>query len=192
MSTLANPSSTQSILTTSFTSLNESQANNINVTVYENEARYLYSQKNLLIAYGVSVLVSLLCIIAGFLTMWNNRIAFTDSLTTILRATRSKKFDDILPRETTTGADPPTQTLSDTRVLWVGAGDRDDSVAGLKPLPNDTEKEKGQDGSARASPAPSPRSNSPISFDNRIEQREDPRPAFLRAHLASTTPEGFI
>ncbi|KAL2831743.1 hypothetical protein BDW59DRAFT_124417 [Aspergillus cavernicola] len=158
---------------------NSSQSQPINVTFYENDTYYLYSQKNLLIAYGVAVFVSLLCVMAGLLTMWDNGVAFTDSFSTILRATRNKKFDEIVPEDSTTGSDPPPEALSKTQVQWVPANDRDDTVAGLKPLSGIAEPEKPE----TRSPV------SPISFSNRIWERKTYQPAVSRA---DTSPDGFI
>ncbi|KAL4938422.1 hypothetical protein BDV06DRAFT_56657 [Aspergillus oleicola] len=156
-----------------------------NITTRPTETRYTYSSLNLLIAYGVSVFVSLLCIIAGLLSMWDNGVAFTDSLSTILRATRNRKFDEIVSRESTTGADPGPKVLADTRVLWVGLpasrsgsggsgedGDNSEGeVAGLKPLPSLAETEKGTSNDESAHPM------SPITFSNRIRERKSYRPA---------------
>ncbi|KAL5336846.1 hypothetical protein BJX70DRAFT_260929 [Aspergillus crustosus] len=160
---------------------NSTQAQHINVTVYENETLYRYSQKNLFIGYGVSVFVSLLCVIAGLLTMWDNGVAFSDSLSSVLRATRNKKLDDIVPNESTTGADPPPESLSNTRVLWVPSNGRDNAVAGLKPLPALAEPEKAENTSPQ----------SPISFSNRIRERKGYRQTASRVET-SPGPEGFI
>jgi hypothetical protein len=149
------------------------------VTVYENETRYQYSQKNLFIAYGVSVFISLLCVMAGLLTMWDNGIAFTDSFTTILRTSRNKKFDDLIPIDSTTGADPSPESLSNTRVLWVPSNGRDNAVAGLKPLPALAEPEKAESTSPQ----------SPILFSNRIWERKSYRQTVSRVE---TSPDGFI
>ncbi|KAL2870094.1 uncharacterized protein BJX67DRAFT_306669 [Aspergillus lucknowensis] len=159
--------------------LNTTRGPMVNVTVYPNQTEYLYSQRNLLIAYGISVFVSLLCIITGLLTMWDNGFAFSDSLSTILRATRSKKFDEIVPDDSTTGSDPPPESLSNTRVQWVPLGGRDDSVAGLMPLPANAEPEKAEERSPR----------SPISFSNRIQERKSYQPTVSRVN---TSPDGYI
>ncbi|KAL4916640.1 hypothetical protein BDW62DRAFT_101467 [Aspergillus aurantiobrunneus] len=153
---------------------NSTQARPTNVTIARAETKYLYSQQNLLIGYGVSVLVSLLCVIAGLLTIWNNGIAFSDSLSTILRATRNPKFDEIVSSETTTGADPPSESLSKTRVLWIPSGNTDDTVAGLKPLLGVAEPEKPK----------TTGSQSPISFSNRIWERKKYRQTASRVDVA--------
>ncbi|KAL4872318.1 hypothetical protein BDV12DRAFT_193756 [Aspergillus spectabilis] len=158
---------------------NSTQAQRINVTVYENETLYHYSQRNLFIGYGVSVFVSLLCVITGLLTMWDNGIAFNDSLSTVLRATRNQEFDDIVPNDSTTGADPPPEPLSNTRVLWVPSNGRDNTVAGLKPLPALAEPEKAESASPQSS----------ISFSNRIRERKSYRQTVSRVE---TSPDGFI
>ncbi|KAL4883789.1 hypothetical protein BJY04DRAFT_24461 [Aspergillus karnatakaensis] len=159
--------------------LNTSQGPLTNITIHPNQTQYVYSQRNLLIAYGVSVFISLLCIIAGLLTMWDNGTAFTDSFSTILRATRNKKFDDLVPVDSTTGADPPPQALSNTRVLWVPSNGRENAVAGLKPLPALAEPEKAENTSPQ----------SPISFSNKIRERKSYRQTVSRV---DSGPEGFI
>jgi hypothetical protein len=177
-------------------SQNASQAPIINVTIYENTTKYLYSQKNLLIAYGVSVFVSLLCVIAGLLVMWDNGIALTDSLTTILRTTRNPKFDEIVPTDSMAGADPPPQALSDTRVVWIpeAAGTRSDTVAGLKPLHSTAEPEKAE----RTRTGPQGQVQSPITFSNGIPgwERRRYRPTISMVETetreASPPPGGFI
>ncbi|KAL2818104.1 hypothetical protein BJX63DRAFT_84054 [Aspergillus granulosus] len=177
---------------------NTSQSTITNITIRTNEVLYLYSQKNLLIGYGVSIFVSLLCVIAGLLSMWDNGIAFTDSFSTILRATRNPKFDEIIPLDSTTGSDPPPESLSRTRVQWVplssssgfesgreagGAG-----VAGLRPLSTLAGMEKGNKGGNRDTERGSPRS--PIAFANRIRERKDYTATVSRVDERS--PEGFI
>lgn len=159
---------------------NETEAQRINVTYRETQTKYVYSEKNLLIGYGVSVFVSLLCVIAGLLTMWNNGIAFTDSLSTIVRATRNKKFEDIVPGDKTTGSDPPPESLAKTQVLWVPSGATDDEPAGLKPIPTVAEPEKAENSG----------SSSPIAFTNRIWERKSYRQTSTR--VDNTSPEGFI
>ncbi|KKK23717.1 hypothetical protein AOCH_006792 [Aspergillus ochraceoroseus] len=121
---------------------NTSQAKTINVTVYQNQTKYSYAQRNLLIAYGVAVVVSLLCVIAGFLTMVDNGFAFTDSFSTILRATRNSDFDDIVPVAATTGADPLPRSVAKTRVQWMPSSGGSEGIAGLKPLPADDDEKK--------------------------------------------------
>ncbi|KAL4752166.1 hypothetical protein BDW72DRAFT_192302 [Aspergillus terricola var. indicus] len=187
---------TLSLLTDPYFHQNASQAPTINVTIYENTTKYLYSQKNLLIAYGVSVFVSLLCVIAGLLVMWDNGIAFTDSLTTILRTTRNPKFDEIVPTDSMAGADPPPQALSNTRVVWIpeAAGTGNDTVAGLKPLHNTAEPEKKE----RTRTDSQPQVQSPITFSNGIPgwERKRYRPTISMVETetreASPPPGGFI
>ncbi|KAL3449045.1 hypothetical protein BJX65DRAFT_273979 [Aspergillus insuetus] len=186
---------------------NTTQAAPRNITVYSNEVLYLYSQKNLLIGYGVSIFVSLLCVIAGLLSMWDNGIAFTDSFSTILRATRNPRFDDIVPRDSTTGSDPPPEALARTRVQWVGLplasisgipSGREDGLgfAGLRPLSALAETEKGT-GSARGSDTGngngerSPRS--PIAFANRIRERKNYQATTATvSSVTERSPDGFI
>ncbi|KAL4790489.1 hypothetical protein BDV19DRAFT_394059 [Aspergillus venezuelensis] len=160
-----------------------------NITTRPTETRYTYAARNLLIAYGVSVFVSLLCIIAGLLSMWDNGIAFSDSLSTILRATRNRKFDEIVDRESMTGADPGPKALGDTRVIWVGlpssshseSAEGSGQVAGLKPLPSLAETEKGR----RSGNDESTHPMSPITFSNRIRERKSYRPAAERVESDS-------
>ncbi|KAL4786620.1 hypothetical protein BJX76DRAFT_95580 [Aspergillus varians] len=160
--------------------LNQSAGPMVNVTIHPNRTEYVYSQRNLLIAYGVSVFVSLLCVIAGLLTMWDNGMAFTESLTTIVRATRNPKFNELVPSDKTAGADPPLESLGKTTVLWVpSSGHDDDTVAGLKPLPAVAELEKAETTGSR----------SPITFSNRIWERKNYRQTVSRV---DTSPEGFI
>ncbi|KAI9367748.1 hypothetical protein BJX61DRAFT_537806 [Aspergillus egyptiacus] len=158
---------------------NTTQAQSVNITIYENQTNYLYSQKNLLIGYGVSVFVSLLCVIAGLLTMWDNGLAFTDSFSSILRATRNKKFDEIVPNDSTTGAEPSPEFLSKTRVQWIPATDREGVLAGLKPLPGVAEPEKGESRSPSSS----------ILFKNRVQERKNYQP---KVSYIDTSGNGFI
>ncbi|KAL2836717.1 hypothetical protein BJY01DRAFT_52962 [Aspergillus pseudoustus] len=194
---------TLSFLSDPYFQLNATNATPINVTTYSYETRYLYSQKNLLIAYGVSVFISLLCIMAGFLTMWDNGFAFSDSFSTILRATRNPKFDEIVPPDSTTGSDPPPESLSRTRVQWVPShidvsGREQDgvTVAGLRPLPSLAETEKGSSSSGRDSErgsgggGRSPRS--PIAFANRIRERKNYTATTTVAQVDERSPGGFI
>ncbi|KAL5001675.1 hypothetical protein BDV10DRAFT_148449 [Aspergillus recurvatus] len=182
--------------------LNTSLGPLVNVTIHPNQTEYVYSQRNLLLAYGLSVFISLLCIIAGLLTMWDNGIAFTDSPTTILRATRNPQFDEIVPADSTSGADPAPELLSKTRVLWVPAASTgaNHTVAGLKPLPNTAEPEKATNGNGagNAGSETGLQALSPIRFSNRIPgwERKTYRPTISRVETetrdASPSPGGFI
>ncbi|KAL4902655.1 hypothetical protein BDW74DRAFT_158265 [Aspergillus multicolor] len=178
--------------------LNTSLGPTVNVTVHPNQTEYVYSQRNLLLAYGMSVFISLLCIIAGLLTMWDNGIAFSDSPTTILRATRTPKFDEIVPVDSTAGADPGPQSLANTRVLWIPEPTSNDPVAGLRPLPNEAEPEKGNAGNGNESSENGLQSRSPIRFVNGIPgwERKTYRPTIERVGSdprdAEASPGGFI
>jgi hypothetical protein len=143
--------------------------------------------------------------------MWDNGFAFTDSFSTILRATRNSRFDEIVPQDSTTGSDPPPEALSRTRVQWVGlpsslsasssgvglASGREDGlgVAGLRPLSTLAETEKGT-GSARGSETGngngerSPRS--PIAFANRIRERKNYQATATVSSVTERSPDGFI
>ncbi|KAL4744153.1 hypothetical protein BDV11DRAFT_165839 [Aspergillus similis] len=182
--------------------LNTSIGPLVNVTIHPSQTEYVYSQRNLLLAYGLSVFISLLCIIAGLLTMWDNGIAFTDSPTTILRATRNPMFDEVVPADSTTGADPAPESLSKTRVLWVPSASpgSNHTVAGLKPLQNTAEPEKTGNGTGtvNADSETGLQALSPITFSNQIPgwKRKRYRPTIsiveTETREASPPPGGFI
>ncbi|KAL3458470.1 hypothetical protein BJX64DRAFT_224225 [Aspergillus heterothallicus] len=191
---------TLSFFSESYFLQNSSQSQPHNITVLSNEVLYRYSQKNLFIAYGVSIFISLLCVIAGLLSMWDNGIAFSDSFSTILRATRNPKFDEIVPLDSTTGSDPPPESLARTRVQWVPSrisltGREQDAVAGLKPLAAVAETEKGNNNSGGVDGSDggggrSPRS--PIAFANRIRERKNYTATATVSRVDERSPGGFI
>ncbi|KAI9765995.1 MAG: hypothetical protein M1840_007002 [Geoglossum simile] len=87
-----------------------------NVTFRYPQNVYLYSQKYLLLAYGIAILFTLFGVIVGFLSLFANGASFSNSFSTVLRVTRDPKLLEIMHPAETSGTDPLPKHLADTMV----------------------------------------------------------------------------
>jgi hypothetical protein len=89
---------------------------NTSITLHYPQNVYLYSQKYLLLAYGIAILFTLLSIIIGFFSLFANGASFSNSFSTVLRVTRDPKFLEIMNLAETSGTDPLPKHLAKTMV----------------------------------------------------------------------------
>jgi hypothetical protein len=91
---------------------------------------YAYDQKNLLISYGVALVLTLLACAMGCVTVYRNGVSYSNLFSTVLRTTRRQhNFDALLVSQDQSGADPLPRHLSAARIQ-LGPGqpvDNDDS-----------------------------------------------------------------
>jgi hypothetical protein len=75
---------------------------------------YSYSQRNLLLSYGIALFLTLLASISGCLAIFHNGASYTHKFSTILRTTTG--LGELVEKEDRTGADPLPIYLSRARV----------------------------------------------------------------------------
>jgi hypothetical protein len=92
----------------------------VNVTRYYTRNTYFYSQKNLLLSYGIALFLTLLASIAGCVAIFFNGASYTYKFSTVLRTTAGLR--ELVAKKDRTGADPLPKYLSRTRVD-LGRGD---------------------------------------------------------------------
>ena len=106
---------------------------NTSVTLHYSQNVYLYSQKYLLLAYGIAILFTLLSTIVGSVSLVANGASFSSSFSTVLRVTRDPKFLEIMHPAETSGMDPLPKHLANTMVYVkpVAVADSVEKYAGL-------------------------------------------------------------
>jgi hypothetical protein len=100
----------------------------VNVTVFENQNIYRYSQWLLLLVYGLAALFSLFGVSIGFWCMHVNGASFSNNLSTIIRVTRFSQFGSIVNDAETSGVDPSPMHLKKTKVQLLKLPSREDDI----------------------------------------------------------------
>ena len=88
------------------------------ITTWSNT--YVYQQQDLLLAYSISFLVSLICCILGLHSFYRNGSSFQNNFSTYIRAAESSNFDiraTVSPGDT--GADPLSKKIGETMITMV-------------------------------------------------------------------------
>lgn len=86
----------------------------VNITVSYTRNIYSYSQRNLLLSYGVALSLTLLASLAGCTAIFFNRASYTNKFSTIMRTTAG--FEDLVHESDRTGADPLPKHLARARI----------------------------------------------------------------------------
>jgi hypothetical protein len=86
----------------------------INVTRSYTRNTYSYSQRNLLLSYGIALFLTLLASISGCLAIFCNGASYTHKFSTILRTTTG--LGELVEKNDRAGADPLPRYLSRARV----------------------------------------------------------------------------
>jgi hypothetical protein len=86
----------------------------INVTRSYTRNTYFYSQRNLLLSYGIALFLTLLASISGCLAIFYNGASYTHKFSTILRTTA--ELGELVEKSDRTGADPLPKYMSRARV----------------------------------------------------------------------------
>lgn len=86
----------------------------VNVTRSYTRNTYSYSQRNLLMSYGIALFLALLASIAGCLAIFLNGASYTHKFSTVLRTTTG--LEELVAKNDRTGADPLPKYLSRARV----------------------------------------------------------------------------
>lgn len=86
----------------------------VNITLSYTRNIYSYSQRNLLLSYGVALGLTLLASLAGCTAIFFNRASYTNKFSTIMRTTAG--FEDLVHENDRTGADPLPKHLARARI----------------------------------------------------------------------------
>jgi hypothetical protein len=92
----------------------------VDVTVSYTRNLYSYSQKNLIVSYGVALSLALLASIAGCVAIFCNGASYTQKFSTVLRTTTG--LGQVVAENDRSGADPLPKYLSRARVDLGRAG----------------------------------------------------------------------
>jgi len=94
----------------------------VNVTISYSRNLYSYSQKNLIISYGIALSLAFLASIAGCIAIYWNGASYTQKFSTVLRTTTG--LSQVVAENDRTGADPLPKYLSRARVDLGRAGEK--------------------------------------------------------------------
>ncbi|CVL03247.1 uncharacterized protein FPRN_00055 [Fusarium proliferatum] len=96
---------------------NDTTASRGNITYLTTQIAFSYEPRNLFIAYGLGVLASAIIVIIGLLCIKSASASYATTFSTILRTTRNPDIDTIVPAAETSGAEPLSKHLGDTRLV---------------------------------------------------------------------------
>lgn len=88
-----------------------------NITYLTTQIAFSYEPRNLFIAYGLGLLASLVIVIIGLLCIKSASASYATTFSTILRTTRNPDIDTIVSAAETSGAEPLSKQLGDTRLV---------------------------------------------------------------------------
>ncbi|KAF5572748.1 hypothetical protein FPANT_12852 [Fusarium pseudoanthophilum] len=103
---------------------NDTVASHGNITYLTTQIAFSYEPRNLFIAYGLGLLASLVIVIIGLLCIKSASASYATTFSTILRTTRNPDIDTIVPAAETSGAEPLSKQLGDTRLVLRRQGRR--------------------------------------------------------------------
>ncbi|KAF5253985.1 hypothetical protein FANTH_1167 [Fusarium anthophilum] len=96
---------------------NDTAASRGNITYLTTQIAFSYEPRNLFIAYGLGLLASAVIVIIGLLCIKSASASYAATFSTILRTTRNPDIDTIVPTAETSGAEPLSKQLGDTRLV---------------------------------------------------------------------------
>ncbi|KAL5619769.1 hypothetical protein FOVSG1_001991 [Fusarium oxysporum f. sp. vasinfectum] len=96
---------------------NDTAASHGNITYLTTQIAFSYEPRNLFIAYGMGLLASAIIVIVGLLCIKSASASYATTFSTILRTTRNPDIDTIIPAAETSGAEPLSRHLGDTRLV---------------------------------------------------------------------------
>ncbi|KAF5584024.1 uncharacterized protein FSUBG_12938 [Fusarium subglutinans] len=103
---------------------NDTAASRGNITYLTTQIAFSYEPRNLFIAYGLGLLASAVIVIIGLLCIKSASASYAATFSTILRTTRNPDIDTIVPAAETSGAEPLSKQLGDTRLVLRRQGRR--------------------------------------------------------------------
>ncbi|KAK7419752.1 hypothetical protein QQX98_003124 [Neonectria punicea] len=109
---------TLSLFSNSFFLQNDTVASAGNVKIRTPQNAYAYKPRNLLIAYGISVFITVVVVLVGFICIWLSSLSFGSSFSTILRTTRNPELDALLNDDGNSGAEPLPKYLAKRKLAF--------------------------------------------------------------------------
>ncbi|KAF5689603.1 hypothetical protein FCIRC_1298 [Fusarium circinatum] len=103
---------------------NDTAASRGNITYLTTQIAFSYEPRNLFIAYGLGLLASAIIVVIGLLCIKSASASYAATFSTILRTTRNPDIDTIVPAAETSGAEPLSKQLGDTRLVLRRQGRR--------------------------------------------------------------------
>lgn len=92
-----------------------------NITVWNTINNYVYSPRNLYIAYGVGIFATVIIVAIGLFCIKKASQSYGKSFSTVLRTTRNAELSRLIDVSETSGAEPLSKHLADIRLkFWVG------------------------------------------------------------------------
>lgn len=88
------------------------------VTVTQPVTKYTYNAFSLWLAYGLALLGESVCLMIGFYALHNNRVAFTNDFSSIMRATRRRELDSLVVGREFSGADPAAEHMLNALISY--------------------------------------------------------------------------
>ncbi|KAJ9615922.1 hypothetical protein H2200_001999 [Cladophialophora chaetospira] len=102
-----------------------SSLTSVNATSKFFRADYVYEPEALIIAYAISNIISLLCVMIGVFAIYQNGASFTNYFSTIVRVTNHLDLEESIDEKDRSGADPLPSQLAST---VVGLGQQREQV----------------------------------------------------------------
>ena len=99
-----------------------------NVTIFSPQNMYSYRRENLLLAYSIGVGLTLLSAGLGILAMTQSQASFSNSISTILRASRTSELDSMSDQGGARGADPLPKELAHVKINFTEVDVDDDEA----------------------------------------------------------------
>ncbi|KPM43804.1 hypothetical protein AK830_g2725 [Neonectria ditissima] len=109
---------TLSLFSNSFFLQNSTTASMGDVKIRTPQNAFSYKPRNLVIAYGVSVFITIVVVMVGFACIWVSSLSFGSSFSTILRTTRNPELDALLCDDGNSGAEPLPRHLAKRKLAF--------------------------------------------------------------------------
>lgn len=97
---------------------NTSTAAFVPVTISEFRNLYVYSPRDLYIAYGLAFLFSVVCVVIGLGALRDNGLSYSHTFSAVMRATQRSDFDALVTSAEATGADPLPRKIGEAKVRY--------------------------------------------------------------------------
>ncbi|KAF4950753.1 hypothetical protein FSARC_13097 [Fusarium sarcochroum] len=103
---------------------NDTAASNGPITYLSPQIAFSYAPRNLFIAYGSGLLVAAIVVAFGLVCIKSSSASYGNSFSTILRTTRNPDLDTMVPAAETSGAEPLSNHLGNSRLVLRSQGRR--------------------------------------------------------------------
>ena len=127
------------------------------------------------LAYGISILCTLICVVSGCLALLYNGLSYTANFSTVLRTTRRADITSLVDPNDTFGGAPLPKVIADAIVRYdVVQGEGRDAVRGFRVVWDDVgmkSLERGDAGNSIA--ATVQEEEAPVKRDNEVERPDE-------------------